>query len=53
MNWNLLGAIAALLLWVLVVFIEPVGLGIVHLLLALGVGLLIRWWALKYADQPG
>ena len=53
MNWNLIGAIAALVLWILVVFIAPVGLGIVHLLLAVGVGLLIRWWALRYAALPG
>jgi hypothetical protein len=52
-NWNLIGAIVALVLWVLVVFVTPVGLGIVHLLLALGVGLVIRWWALKYAALPG
>jgi hypothetical protein len=53
MNWNLIGAIVALLFWILVVFILPVGLGIVHLLLAVAVGLLIRWWALKYAALPG
>jgi hypothetical protein len=44
---NLLGAIVALLLWFLLTFAVPVGLGVVHLLLAAGVVLLIRWWALR------
>ncbi len=52
MNLTLVGAIVALLLWLLLTFLVPVGLGIVHLLLATGVVLLIRWWALKYASGP-
>ena len=47
MNFYLLGAIVALSVWFLTTFIIPVGLGIVHLLLAAGVVLLIRWWGLK------
>jgi len=43
----LLGAIIALLFWFVATFLVPVGLGIVHVLLALGVVLLIRWWALR------
>ena len=33
--------------WVLLVFVRPVGLGIVPVLLAISAVLLIRWWALK------
>ena len=44
---TLLGAIVALGLWLLLTFAFPVGLGIVHALLALGILLLIRWWALR------
>ena len=47
MSLTLLGAIVALSVWLLTTFIIPVGLGIVHLLLAVGAVLLIRWWALK------
>ena len=47
MNLTLAGAILALALWILTTFLIPVGLGIVHLLLAAGVVLLIRWWALR------
>jgi hypothetical protein len=46
---SLAGAIVALLLWFLLTFAVPVGLGAVHLLLAAGVVLLIRWWALRKA----
>jgi hypothetical protein len=46
-----LAAKAALVAWLVLVFVVPVGLGIVHLLLAAGVVLLIRWWALRPA--PG
>lgn len=44
---TLAGAIVALALWFLLTFAVPVGLGIVHVLLAAGVVLLIRWWALR------
>lgn len=47
MNLTLLGAIVALTAWLVLTFVRPVGLGIVHLLLAAGVVLLIRWWALR------
>lgn len=47
MNLNLIGAIIALAAWLILTFIRPVGLGLVHLLLAAGVALLVRWWALR------
>ena len=45
MTANLLLALASLVLWVVLAYIRPVGLGIVHLLLVAGAVLLIRWWA--------
>jgi hypothetical protein len=50
MNLTLVGAIICLAAWILTTFVVPVGLGIVHLLLAAGVLLLVRWWALRYAS---
>ena len=44
MTANLLIALASLVLWVVLAYIRPVGLGIVHLLLVAGAVLLIRWW---------
>ena len=46
---NLVGAIIALVLWLVGTFLLPVGLGLIHILLATGVVLLIRWWALRPA----
>ena len=43
----LLIALASLLLWIVAVFLRPVGLGIVHLLLVAAAVFWIRWWALK------
>jgi hypothetical protein len=45
MNANLLIALASLALWLVLTFIRPVGLGIVHLLLVAGAVFFIRWWA--------
>lgn len=53
MPLQLLIAIACLALWILAVFIRPVGLGIVHLLLVIGAVLWIRWWAMKPAMDNG
>jgi hypothetical protein len=50
MSPTLIGAIIALLVWFALTFVAPVGLGLIHLLLAIGVVLLIRWWALR--DVP-
>ncbi|MGQ0703266.1 MAG: hypothetical protein ACT4PM_09060 [Gemmatimonadales bacterium] len=40
-------ALVALVAWIVLVFVRPIGLGIVHLLLALAAILFIRWWALR------
>jgi uncharacterized membrane protein YhdT len=40
-------AILALAAWVVFAFILKVGPGAIHLLLALGATLLVRWWALR------
>ncbi len=44
---SLLASIVCLVLWAALVFIRPVGLGVVHVLLAVGAVLWIRWWALR------
>lgn len=52
---TLVGAIVALVLWVTLAFILRVGSGAIHLLLAVGVTLLVRWIALGgagAADRP-
>jgi len=51
MSLTLLGAIASLLLWVVFVFIIPVGPTgtAVHLLLGVAGALFVRWWALRPA----
>jgi hypothetical protein len=45
---SLAAAVASLLLWVVLAFAVPVASGAVHLLLAAGVVLLVRWFALAY-----
>ena len=47
---TLAGAIIALIVWFVGTFVVPVGLGIIHVLLAVGMVLLIRWWALRPAS---
>jgi hypothetical protein len=47
MSATLIGSVACLAVWVVLVFVQPVGLGVVHLLLAAGAALWIRWWALR------
>jgi hypothetical protein len=44
-------ALVSLVLWVVLAFVVPVGAGAVHLLLAAGTTLLVRWIALR--DTPG
>jgi hypothetical protein len=43
MKWIVIGLVL-LGVWVVVTFIAPVGLGVVHVLLGAGVLLLIRGW---------
>ena len=43
MIWMVGGAVC-LVVWVVVTFVTPVGLGVVHLLLGAGILLLIRGW---------
>jgi Flp pilus assembly protein TadB len=44
---SLVLALAALVLWGILAFAVRVEAGVVHLLLAAGVVLLVRWWALR------
>ncbi len=47
MSLTLLAAIVSLLGWMTLVFFTSVNAGAIHLLLALGATLLVRWWALR------
>jgi len=44
---SLVLALAALALWYILVFVARLQAGAVHLLLAAGVILAVRWWALR------
>jgi hypothetical protein len=41
-------ALVALISWVLFAFVFPIGVGAIHVLLAIGATLLVRWYAVKY-----
>jgi hypothetical protein len=43
MTWMIAGALC-LLVWVVLTFMAPIGLGVVHVLLGVGVLALIRGW---------
>jgi len=45
MTANLLIALGSLAIWVVLAFLRPIGLGVVHLLLVAGAVFFIRWWA--------
>lgn len=47
---SLIASVLCLALWTVFTFIRPVGLGIVHVLLAVGAVLWVRWWGLKPAS---
>lgn len=47
MSLTLVTALAALVLWIALAFVIATTSGMIHVLLALGVTLLIRWWALR------
>ena len=49
-SFTLLAALALLAAWIVLTFVTPLGVGAVHLLLAAGVTLLVRWLALR--DTP-
>ena len=48
---TLLAAVVSLVAWVTFAFILKVGSGAIHLLLAVGGTLLVRWWALRVPGQ--
>ena len=52
MALNLIGSIAALLLWIVFTILIPLGpSGVaIHLLLGLSAALFVRWWAVKYRN---
>jgi hypothetical protein len=41
-------AVLSLVAWVLLGFVFPLGIGIIHVLFAIGATLLVRWYALRY-----
>ena len=43
MIW-LIGGAASILVWIVLTFVTPVGLGVIHILLGAGVLALIRGW---------
>jgi hypothetical protein len=47
MSPTLLIAIVSLVAWAILTFVTGPQPGVVHLLLALGTVLLVRWWALR------
>ncbi|HEY7681614.1 MAG TPA: hypothetical protein VH879_03130 [Gemmatimonadales bacterium] len=49
MQVTLVGALAALALWILLTFILPLGPAgaVAHLLLGVAGALFVRWWALR------
>ncbi len=47
MSPTLLLAVVSLVVWALLTFGLTVSSGAIHLLLALGTTLLVRWWALR------
>ncbi|MEO8089899.1 MAG: hypothetical protein ABI703_06360 [Gemmatimonadales bacterium] len=47
MSPTLLVALVSLVVWAILTFVAPVSTGAIHLLLAVGATLLVRWWALR------
>lgn len=48
---TLIAALACLVLWAVLTFVLPAGLGIVHVLLGVGLVLLVRWWVLASPER--
>lgn len=46
MHPALLAGLVSLTAWIVLGFVLPVGIGAVHLLLAVGATFLVRWWGL-------
>lgn len=44
---TLIVAVLALVAWAVLTFASPITAGAIHLLLAVGTTLLVRWWALR------
>jgi hypothetical protein len=47
MSPTLLLALASLILWAVLLFGTSISYGSIHLLVAVGATLLVRWWALR------
>jgi hypothetical protein len=47
MSATLLIALGSLVLWAILLFGTSISYGSIHLLLAVGATLLVRWWALR------
>ena len=47
MSLTLLAAVVSLVAWIVLLYFTPITAGAIHLLLALGTTLLVRWWALR------
>ena len=48
MSMTLLAALATLVLWIILAFVVALPTGLIHVLLALSVTLLVRWYALQH-----
>jgi len=44
---TLIAAVVCLAAWIVLGFITPIGLGVVHLLPGIAAVLWVRWWALR------
>ena len=47
MSMTFIVAVLVLVAWAVLTFASPITAGAIHLLLAIGTILLVRWWALR------